>query len=121
MKFDITMPVPEKVSLNKIYAGMHWTTRARLATLYHNCLLGIPVTVFTKPVVCTYTFTWKTRSLDASNQVFMVKMLEDGLVKIGCFPDDTNVYVTEIRTRSIKSKTVPYDIVRIQIEEDLST
>lgn len=113
------MPVPEKVSLNKIYAGMHWATRARLADLYHNCLRGIPVTTFDKPVVCSYIFTWKTRSLDASNQVFMVKMIEDGLVKVGFFPDDTNVYVTEVRTRSIKDKNAKQDTVRIIIEEDV--
>ena len=68
-----------KVSLNKWYAGMHWTKRKKIKDNY----TLIVKSQFNKTLPKTntynteYHFTFKSRALDASNCVAMVKMIED--------------------------------------------
>ena len=68
-----------KISLNKWYAGMHWTKRKKIKDNY----TLIVKSQFNKTLPKTntynteYHFTFKSRALDASNCVAMVKMIED--------------------------------------------
>lgn len=68
-----------KISLNKWYAGMHWTKRKKIKDNY----TLIVKSQFNKKLPKTntynteYHFTFKSRALDASNCVAMVKMIED--------------------------------------------
>ena len=68
-----------KISLNKWYAGMHWTKRKKIKDNY----TLIVKSQFNKTLSKTntynteYHFTFKSRALDASNCVAMVKMIED--------------------------------------------
>lgn len=67
-----------KVSLNKWYAGMHWTKRKKLKDNYTILVRSqfsqqLPPTSYNTE----YHFTFKYRPLDASNCVAMVKMVED--------------------------------------------
>jgi hypothetical protein len=68
-----------KISLNKWYAGMHWTKRKKIKDNY----TLIVKSQFNKALPKTntynteYHFTFKSRALDASNCVAMVKMIED--------------------------------------------
>jgi|TARA_R100001530_G_scaffold21901_2_gene18000 hypothetical protein len=100
MKIEI--PIPKKVSTNKIYAGTHWTKRKELADLFHQYLLPEKNKHKIKefPVEITYIFRFKGKLLDCSNCTFMAKMLEDALVGIGLLPDDNPDYVSSIQIYS---------------------
>ena len=78
---EFSFPVPEKVSSNKSYSGIHWTTRVKYKNLYHQYMIQFKDQIVEHyPVLVKYEFRWKTRALDASNCSYMVKLIEDGLV-----------------------------------------
>lgn len=90
-----------KVSLNKWYAGEHWTKRKRIKDDYKLLVKSKFKHVFHAlgQYAVEYTFYFKGKPLDASNCVAMVKLIEDII-----FVDDKWDVVTEITIRSIKSK-----------------
>lgn len=96
-QIELTITIPQKVSLNSIYSGMRWKARADLATLYHEELLEIrgKVKVKTYPVKIRYEFYFRIKPLDSLNTAFMAKMLEDGLVHAKALVDDSIEYVSE--------------------------
>jgi hypothetical protein len=98
----IVLDIPEKVSANAFYAGMHWSKRKKLADLYHAALIEHRAKRFKTPAHLTFTFTFKGRPLDASNTFAMAKMLEDGLVRWGILPDDNPDCVASIKVQSQK-------------------
>jgi len=92
---NIKIPIPEKVSTNKIYSGMHWTKRKKLADLFHNSLIEYRnKAVKEYPVEITYIFTFKSKPLDTTNCTFMVKMLEDSLIINKVIENDSPEYVS---------------------------
>ena len=109
----IQLDIPERISTNKIYSGVHWAVRARLANLYHSLLIGQPKYTGEYPIQITYRFTWRTRPYDTTNCSFLVKMLEDGLVGNGVITaDDT----WTVHRTIIESKKGDKDFVEIEIE-----
>lgn len=96
-QIELTIVIPEKVSFNDIYKGMHWKQRSELAILYHEELLEIrgKVKVKNYPVKIRYEFYFRIKPLDSLNTAFMAKMLEDGLVHSKVLVDDAPAYVTE--------------------------
>lgn len=68
-----------KISLNKWYAGMHWTKRKKIKDNYIKIVTSQFKDVLpkNKSYNTEYHFTFKLRPLDASNCVAMVKMIED--------------------------------------------
>jgi hypothetical protein len=91
----IKIPLPEKVSTNQIYSGIHWAKRKKLADLYHQSLLEHRKKEITEyPVEITYIFDFKAKPLDTTNCTFMVKMLEDSLVLNGILKDDDPKHVS---------------------------
>lgn len=105
----ITIKDLPKISLNKWYAGMHWAKRKKIKDNY----VKIVKSQFNKtlPKVNTYNteyhFTFKSRALDASNCVAMVKMIEDII-----FEDDSYKVVKSILITSSKGAE---DLVQINI------
>jgi hypothetical protein len=99
-----------KISLNKWYAGNHWTKRAKLKEAYKWTIAAQTKIVFSKHDTynVTYDFEFRTRPLDATNTVAMVKMIEDIL-----FEDDKYNVVLSVRMTSRKSNK---DQVTICIE-----
>lgn len=100
----ISMPLPQKVSTNAIYSGMHWSKRKRIADTYHRALLPHRTKRFLLPAHLLFTFTFKGKLLDCSNCSMMTKMLEDGMVQYKILPDDTPQYVPAITIRVLKGK-----------------
>ena len=98
-----------KVSLNKWYAGNHWTKRKKLKDDYFYLVRSQTKHQQTNPCKVRYDFTFKSRPLDASNCVAMVKLVEDII-----FPDDSYQLVREITITSQKAKS---DLVVITIIE----
>lgn len=87
------IPIPEKISANKVYSGVHWTKRKQWADLYHSTFIGTKEKVKDYPVEIEYKFTFKSRPLDTSNCFFLVKLLEDSLVKNKVIEDDSPKFV----------------------------
>ena len=100
MKFTIL--IPEKVSLNKIYAGIHFRERASHKEEYQWAVLAAKVPKYEGafPIAMHYHFRLKGSRLDVSNHAYMLKMVEDGLVACGVLPDDTPEFVGEVRITS---------------------
>lgn len=114
---EITVTIPEKVSLNAIYKGVHWTIRKEWADLYHEEMLEVKgkLKVKSYPVKIRYEFTFKNKPLDSLNTAFMAKMLEDGLVAAKVLTDDTLAYVTESTLAVYVDQEIKNDIVVIII------
>ncbi len=99
-----------KISLNKWYAGTHWTKRKKLKDQYITFIQSQYKSVLpkSKSYSVKYDFTFKSRPLDASNCVAMVKMIEDII-----FESDSYNVVKNISISSSKGKK---DFVIIYIE-----
>lgn len=97
----LTIILPQKVSQNATYAGMHWAARKRLADEYHEAVWvavkerGKPKGLLF-PARMAYTFFLPGKQMDVSNLGLMIKLLEDGLVQEGVLPDDGPEYVQAI-------------------------
>lgn len=114
----VKIPLPEKITTNKAYAGTHWGVRKRWADLYHKTMLPYrgKIKVQNYPVTVSYIFSFKKKKLDASNCSIMVKLLEDSMVKNGMLLDDTPDFVNEI---IIISQGGLRDEVEIIISEEI--
>jgi len=104
-----TLILSEKISTNKVYAGMHWTERKGHAELYHSIVHSEVIRQAFKisgafPCIMKYDFYFSGRLLDASNCTYMVKLIEDGLVGSGTLPDDTPKYVRGITITSRRGR-----------------
>jgi|TARA_R110000803_G_C11759707_1_gene293745 hypothetical protein len=98
-----------KISLNKWYAGMHWTKRKKMKDAYIQIVRSQFKQVLSKDNVydVEYSFTFKNRPLDASNCVAMVKMVEDII-----FEDDNYKIIHSILISSGKGTR---DVLEIKI------
>lgn len=90
----ITIPITNKLSLNKIYGGIHFTTRKKHKDEYREvCSYYAKPYEGEYPVKVTYHYKFKGRLLDSSNCAYLTKLIEDGLVQSGVFPDDGPKYI----------------------------
>ena len=112
---DITLYNLPKISLNKWYAGMHWTKRKKIKDNYTNIVRSQFSSLLSRDNTykVEYHFTFKSRPLDASNCVAMVKMIEDII-----FETDSYKVVTEIVITSSKGLE---DKVTIKVKSDKQT
>lgn len=115
MQIEIT--IPEKVSLNAIYAGMHWRRRKELADLYHEEVLELKgkLKVEEYPVLITYEWHFVKNALDSLNCAYMSKMIEDGLVKVGVLENDSPKFVRRSMLDTQVSKKYKHDTVVVTI------
>lgn len=89
-----------KISLNQWYSGISWKTRKRQKDTFAFLVRSRCKHFFKKDKVyrVSYSFYFKSKPLDTSNCVGMLKMIEDVL-----FEDDTYKIIPEINVKSIKS------------------
>lgn len=93
--FVLDLDMSSRYSLNKIYAGAHWSARKADASMVHQMVgwtlrrAGIPDKCFEKPVRIELLYNCK---LDIDNCGWMTKMIIDGL-KGHLIADDTKKYV----------------------------
>jgi hypothetical protein len=114
----LTIPIPEKVSLNRIYAGVHFRERSRHKDDYRLTVLCVPeVRPYEGeyPVHIHYHFRLAGSKLDISNHAYMIKMLEDALVACGVIPDDDQQYVGMISVTSERVAKGEYDEVDVEL------
>jgi hypothetical protein len=113
-----TINIPEKISLNKIYAGVHFRERSRHKSDYHLAVMCSPGTwPYTGdfPVSMHYHFRLHGSRLDISNHAYMLKMLEDGLVAHGVLPGDEPKYVGQITISAEQTDKDEFDTVTVTI------
>ncbi|MGK7870856.1 hypothetical protein [Falsiroseomonas sp. E2-1-a20] len=93
-----TILLPEKISLSKIYAGIHYSQRSEhKAELYISVLAaGLNRYVGPFPVHIHYHFAMTGKPLDITNHAYMVKLLEDGMVHAGVIPGDEQKFVGSV-------------------------
>ncbi len=117
MDIELSITLPEKVSTNRIYSGVHWRKRQEWADLYHEEFLPIKgkIKVAEYPVVITYDFFFKKNALDTLNCAMMAKMLEDGMVAVGILKDDSPEYVSKSVITSKAVKNLGEDKVLVTI------
>ena len=86
-------------TLNKIWAGAHWTTRRKLSKYGHDitCIYAKRVKPFTNPVHITFQPIVTGKFFDASNYALTAKIIEDGLVLCGVLEGDSPEFVKSIR------------------------
>ena len=77
-------------STNAIYAGQHWTKRAKEADKAHKAVKALDTDLFLNPVKLMFTpqVGKGGRERDCSNYSYTCKMIEDGLVKQGILSGD---------------------------------
>lgn len=99
-----------KISLNKWYAGLHWTKRKKMKDEYKLLILSRFKTLLPsdRSYHTEYNFIFKQRALDASNCVAMVKMIEDII-----FEDDSYKIIKSIKITSEKGDR---DSVKILVD-----
>ena len=100
-----------KISLNSIYSGKHWTKRKADKDNYTLIIKSQFKGVFSKDKTYNvhYTFFFKSRPLDTSNTVYMLKMVEDVI-----FEDDSYKIIPKLTIESLKGEK---DFLRIKITE----
>ena len=113
MSNKFIMDIPQKVTSNKIYSGIHWGTRKGVVDKYHKAISLLKLKMrLNKSVDIIIKFYFKNRPLDCSNCFFMSKCIEDGLVKEKILIDDSPEYVMSITCISHVDKNNP----RIEVE-----
>lgn len=99
-----------KISLNEWYAGSHWTKRQEIKDQYKLIIRNQFKNVLSKDNYyhVNYDFRFKSKPLDATNCVAMLKLIEDLI-----FEDDSYKIIHYI---SITSTKYLYDEVVINIK-----
>jgi len=118
MKISFEIPMTKKeigqYSLNKIYAGLHWTIRKRQADYIHSLVQTtlfagkVPRKMFNKPVKVTISYNSR---LDIDNHSYLSKLIVDGL-KGWLIEDDTRKYLVNLEQEFWNE-----DGIRVVIEE----
>lgn len=114
----LTIPILEKISLNNIYAGVHWSVRNQHVEDADTAVAYAPrITEYTGryPVHVHYHFKLAGTALDISNYAYMVKLIEDALVKHGVLKGDAPKYVAGITTTAEKVPKHSLDEVEVTI------
>jgi hypothetical protein len=110
---QIIFHIPLELSLNKIYAGGHWSNRSYHKNLYRKVpFTAQPVTEY--PVHCHYHFI-QPNNYDISNLAYQVKLVEDCLVKKSVLKNDSRKYVSGVTITAEQGKE---NICRITLTKD---
>lgn len=115
---NLTIPILEKISLNKIYSGVHWSVRNRHVEDADSAVAYLPHAKPYKgkyPVHVHYHFLLAGTALDISNHGYMVKLVEDSLVKKGVLKGDQPKYVAGITVTAEKVSQHCLDVVEVTV------
>lgn len=120
MKISFEIPMSKKeigqYSLNKIYAGLHWTIRKRQADYIHSLVQTtlyvskVPKETFLNPVKVTISYNSR---LDIDNHSYLSKLIVDGL-KGWLIEDDTKKYLI-----NLEQEFWDGDGIKVEIEEKI--
>lgn len=113
LEFYIPLKITKELSLNQIYAGVHWATRKKQKDAI--CLLTKKAVAdkavkFDAPVCIEMNFCSR---LDVSNHAYLFKMIEDALKELKIIKDDTDKYVKKV----VMSKQNEFKGVIVRVSE----
>lgn len=86
-----------KISLNEWYASTHWTQRLKIKDSYKLWIESMYKKKFRDPCKVDYLFEFRKHSLDASNCVAMVKLIEDVLFPVDSIKVVKGIYISSAR------------------------
>ena len=115
IEFALPIQVNSKLSLNRIYGGIHWGVRRKQSQKVHEIVRlsmksqNIPKRLFEKPI--NINFKWHSK-LDLDNHGYIAKLIIDSL-KGYLIKDDTEKYINKITHEYQKDKGV-----KVKIEEN---
>jgi hypothetical protein len=91
----LTFTIPEKISLNKIYAGVHFRERMSHKDAYYYAVLEARLLQYEGPypIHIHYYFKLRGAPLDIDNHVYVSKMVADSLVAAQVIPGDEQEYI----------------------------
>lgn len=102
LQFSIDLDEDLKMSLNKIWWGVHWWVRSTFRNIWHEEIYDIIkrnwIELIKSQIHIEYEYRFKTRYLDTSNCAVMNKAIEDWLVESGALTDDTPQYIVSACT-----------------------
>lgn len=102
LQFSVDLDEDLKMSLNKIWWGVHWWVRSTFRNVWHEEIYDIAKRNNFHPISdlihIEYVYRFKTRYLDTSNCAVMNKAIEDWLVEAWVLKDDTPQYITSATT-----------------------
>lgn len=112
-----TIAIPEKVSLNAIYAGVHFSKRMEHKEAYWCAVLDAKIDRYEGlyPVHAHYHFKLRGSPLDIDNHVYMAKMVADSLVAVGIIPGDEQEYIGAITITAEKIGKGMRDEVQVEL------
>lgn len=105
-------------SLNKIWAGVHWSKRKKIADEAHQAVLVAirNVVPFTGPVTLAYfPFIGKGKRYDLTNYAVTIKGIEDGLVGYKIIESDSFKVVQRVTIHQPELTKEP-SFMRVVIE-----
>lgn len=94
---NLKLKIPEKISSNSTYAGIHWAKRKKIADIWHKSFLQFKnkYKVEEYPVGITFIFRLK-KQIDIDNLGTMIKLSIDGLKYAKIIEDDTPKHINEL-------------------------
>lgn len=102
LQFKIELYDDMKMSLNKIWWGVHWWVRSSFRNIWHEEIHSIMEESWVKMIKdlihISFEYKFKTRYLDTTNCSVMNKAILDWLVESEILMDDTPQYVTSEST-----------------------
>lgn len=102
LQFSLDLDEDLKMSLNKIWWGVHWWVRSTFRNIWHEEMYDIAkrneIQPINEMIHIEYEYKFKTRYLDTSNCAVMNKAIEDWLVEAWVLKDDTPQYITSATT-----------------------
>lgn len=102
LQFSIDLDEDLKMSLNKIWWGVHWWVRSTFRNIWHEEIYALvkkeEIQPINQMIHIEYVYKFKTRYLDTSNCSVMNKAIEDWLVEAEVLKDDTPQYITSATT-----------------------
>lgn len=108
----IEVKLPQKISTNLIYGGVHWVTRKKHKDLFVWSFLEVASKI--RPVEsCNieFEFEFKSKPLDCDNCSYMAKLYIDCLRHYGKLKDDTPKYLKSIKITSKKGNSDKVKII----------
>ena len=106
-------------SLNRVYAGVHWSQRDEWANDGHFAVIAAvrkaKIKPIDHPVHLTFTPMIKGRRYDPSNYALSAKIIEDGLVREGIIKGDSLKYIWRFSIDApIHTKQQSYMVVKLE-------
>lgn len=122
IEFGLSLKINSKLSLNRIYGGIHWGIRKKQSQKIHEAVRlslqaqNVPKEPFKAAV--DITFRWNSK-LDLDNHGYVAKLIIDGM-KGYLLKDDSKKYINSITHEYLNQKSKSGVFVTISDRGEMS-